>query len=107
MYFLTTALGRTVPEGQIGTVLEDLILKVLFDYRMSPFNASNTPMALSALAKAAMIDEKLALAFAEALSQKGLVEKHPQKLMGKDAFRISGTGVVEVHNVPQGVAGAV
>ena len=107
MIFVTTALGRMVPQDQVGTVLEDLVLKVLFDYRMSPFNASNSPMPLSALAKSTGIDPKLAAAYAESLSASGLVEKYPQKFMGSDAFRITGKGVVEVQNVPQGLAGAL
>jgi predicted transcriptional regulator len=106
MIFVTTALGRMVPQDQLKTVIEDLVLKALFDYCMNPFNASNSPMPLAALAKSAGIDGNLAAAYAEALSGKGLVEKHPAQIKSADAFRITGKGVVEVQNVPQGLMSA-
>jgi hypothetical protein len=44
MEMYETALGRLVPTNEAQTVLEDAILRLLYDYRLSPQNPSNVPM---------------------------------------------------------------
>ncbi len=98
MIYQTTALGRMVPESDAGTALQDLILKLLYDYRMSPFNAGNVPLKLSAIVEAARVETKLIHAIADSLTEGStpLVEK--QQFQGEDAYRITGNGVVFVQN---------
>ncbi len=84
-------------------MLEDLVLKILFDYRMNSFNRSNAPMPVTSLATAARVDEKLVKAVAESLIGKEYVEK-TEPLQGVEAFRITGSGVVFIRNIPQGIA---
>ena len=104
MTFRTTALGRMVPENEFGTDLQDLILKLLFDYRMSPFNSSNAPMPLSSLAGAARVDPKRVEVIAESLRELSppLVER--VEFQG-GAYRITGQGVLFVQNASQGLQG--
>jgi hypothetical protein len=106
MTYVTTALGRMVPEHEQGTAFQDLVLKILFDYRMSPFNSANTPMPLSSLAKTARADPGQVRTVAVSLAALAppLVER--LTLQG-EAFRITGSGVVFVQNVPQGLASAL
>jgi len=99
-FYHTTALGRMVPASELGTVLEDLVLKVLHDFRMSPFNRSNAPLDETGLADAANLSPQQATALAESLARKGLVEQAGTR---PPAFRISGSGVVFVMNLPQGI----
>jgi hypothetical protein len=47
MDMFETALGRLVSMNEVQTVLEDAILKLLFDYRLNPQNPRNVPMKLS------------------------------------------------------------
>ena len=93
-----------VPENEVGTDLQDLILKVLFDYRMSPFNSSNTPMPLSSLAGAARVDPKRVEVIADSLRDLSppLVEKVAFQGV---AYRITGQGVLFVQNASQGLQG--
>ena len=93
-----------VPENEVGTDFQDLILKLLFDYRMSPFNSSNAPMPLSSLAGAARVDPKKVEAIADSLKELSppLVEK--VNFQGS-AYRITGQGVLFVQNAGQGFQG--
>jgi len=104
MTFRTTALGRMVPENEFGTDLQDLVLKLLFDYRMSPFNSSNAPMPLSSLAGAARVDPKRVEVIAQSLRELSppLVER--VEFQG-GAYRITGQGVLFVQNASQGLQG--
>lgn len=111
--FFTTSLGRLVAEhDERGTLLEDLILKVLYDYRTNPFNASNFPLSAQALARAAHLDVPTATAGADALVGKGLVELvegqtlQPGGTLGP-RYRITGSGMVFVLNVSEGLQGVV
>jgi predicted transcriptional regulator len=102
--YVTTALGRDVPQHEWGTVVEDLVLKVLHDFRMSPFNPNNQPMTRTQLANASGLSPQEAEATAEALAEKGYVRKvqsHPEP-----SFSITGAGVTFVRNMPQGFASA-
>jgi hypothetical protein len=104
MLYVTTPLGRMVPQHETGTVFQDLVLKILFDYRMSPFNSANVPLTLSALAKTARADAKEVRAIVESLTrlQPPLVEQ--SRFQGEDAYSITGNGVVFVQNIPPGMA---
>jgi hypothetical protein len=96
-YYVTTALGREVPLEDWGAVNGDTILKVLHDYRVSPFNPQNLPLPVTALANATGLSPADAEALAESLTAQGLVEA-----AGQGRFRITGSGVVFVRNaVPQ------
>ena len=100
--YITTALGRDVPAYEAGTVLQDLVLKVLFDFRMSPFNGNNVPLGRMALSMATRISPQEVDAVAEALHQEGKVERIvPAK--GEPSYKITGPGVVFVRNMPQGL----
>src|SRR5438105_1161845 len=100
--YVTTALGRSVPQHEWGTILDDLILKVLYDFRMSPFNKSNAPLTLTQLANAAGVSPNDASAHAESLAADGLVEVI--RLGEEPAYKITGKGVTFVRNTPQGLA---
>ncbi len=100
--YYETALGRQVPQHEWGTVLKDLVLKVLHDFRMSPFNPNNLPMTKVQLANAAGLSPNEADATAEALVTEGFVERIQEP--NGAAYRITGKGVIFVRNVPQGLA---
>ncbi len=104
MIHVTTALGRLVPEYEAGTVFQDLVLKVLFDFRMSRFNSNNVPMPLSALAKATRADPREVKAIADSLVEGSQPLLERMSFQGEDAYRMTGRGVVFVQNVPQGLA---
>ena len=108
MEMFETALGRLVPTNEAQTVLEDAILKLLFDYRMNPQNPSNVPMKLSAIVRTVSVEEALVLAALDALKEERppLVEELPS-FQQERTFRITGTGVRFVRNVPQGIYGAL
>ena len=93
----TTALGRTVPAHEGGAAFQDLVLKLLFDYWMSPFNSGKAPMPLPSLAKAARADAKEVQAVADSLAEISppLVEK--VDFQG-GAYRITSSGVVFAQN---------
>ena len=97
-----TALGRLVPAHQAQTILEDEILSVLFDYRMSAQNPRNAPMKLSSIVRATKSDEKLALAALEALTMEHKVEEREQ-FQAERTFSITGLGVRFVRDMPQGM----
>jgi len=98
-YYVTTALGRQVPVENEGTVLEDLVLKILYDYSRSPFNPNNEPISPARLSKASRLSEQDAMDVAESLVVDGLVEK------SGPGYRISGNGVVLVMNLSREAAG--
>jgi hypothetical protein len=92
-----------IPENEVGTDFQDLVLKLLFDFRMSPFNRTNLAMPLSTLAKSARAEPKEVEAIADSL-----VEQKPQLVEKvrspyEPAFRITGQGVVFVQNAAQGL----
>jgi hypothetical protein len=108
MEMFETALGRLVPTSEGQTVLEDAILKLLFDYRMNPQNPSNTPMKLSAIVRTVTVEDALVVAALDALKEERppLVEEGPL-FQQERTFRITGSGVRFVRNLPQGVLGAL
>lgn len=105
MRMYETALGRLVPENEVQTVLEDSVLWVLFSYRMNPQNSANMPMKLGDLARAVSNGEAETLAAIDALREAvpPYVEEGPQYQASR-TFRITGTGVRFVRNLPQGLA---
>lgn len=107
MEMFETALGRLVPANERQTVLEDAILRLLFDYRMHPQNPNNVPMKLSDIVHAVSSEERLVLAALDALKEDAppLVEERDIFQQGR-TFRITGSGVRFVRNMPQGIASA-
>ncbi len=105
MQMFETALGRLVPAHEAQTVLEDAVLRLLFDYRMNPQNPNNVPMKLSEIVRAVSADEPLVVAALDAMKEISppLVEEMPL-WQAERAFRITGRGVREVRNMPQGLA---
>jgi hypothetical protein len=103
MEMFETALGRLVPANEVQTVLEDAILRLLFDYRLNPQNPNNVPMKLSDIARGVLSDENLVVAALDALKDDvpPLVVEEREKLQGERAFSISGGGVRLVRNMPQ------
>jgi hypothetical protein len=77
-----TALGRWVSSNEFQTVLEDGILRVLFDYRMSPQNPKNVPMKISEIVRAVSSDQKLVEAALDAL-----VENQPPLVEEREKFQ--------------------
>jgi hypothetical protein len=100
-----TALGRLVPAHEAQTVLEDAVLGLLFDYRMNSQNPNNVPMKLSDIVRAVSADEALVVAALDAMKEASppLVEETPP-FQAERAFRITGSGVRFVRNMPQGLA---
>lgn len=105
MEMFETALGRLVPTNEVQTVLEDSILRVLFEYRMNPQNPNNVPMKLANIVRGVNSNAAMVLAALDALreTQPPLVEEGPL-FQQERTFRISGTGVRFVRNIPQGLA---
>jgi hypothetical protein len=64
-----TALGRMVPTWEAQTLLEDAILRLLFDYRLNPQNPGNVPMKLSSIVRAVSSEEALVTAALDALME--------------------------------------
>ncbi len=108
MEMIETALGRLVPENEAQTVLEDAVLRLLFDYRLNPQNPNNVPMKLSVIAQAVSASPALAQAALDAMGgdTPPKVEECPE-FQGEPTFRITGAGVRFVRNMPQGLASAV
>lgn len=102
---IETALGRLVPDHEVQTILEDQILLLLFDYRLNPQNRNNLPMKLSNIARAVSTDQTLVVAALDALREMvpPLVEEREMYQQEK-TYRITGTGVRFVRNMPQGLA---
>jgi 3-hydroxyacyl-CoA dehydrogenase len=100
-----TALGRLVPIHEGQTFLEDSVLKVLFEYRMSPHNPNNVPMKLSDIVRSVASEDQLVAAALDALKEQAppLVEER-ESFQQNRTFRITGSGVGFVRNMPQGVA---
>ncbi len=105
MQMFETALGRLVPAHEAQTVLEDAVLRLLFDYRMNPQNPNNVPMKLSEIVRAVSADEPLVAAALDAM--KGISPPLVEEMaawQAERAFRITGSGVRFVRNMPQGLA---
>ena len=100
-----TALGRMVPTSEPQTVLEDSVLALLYRYRLHPQNPNNVPMKLSDIVHSVSEDQVLVLAALDALREQSppLVEEGPP-FPGEKTFRITGTGVRFVRNMPTGLA---
>lgn len=98
-----TALGRLVPTNELQTVLEDAVLKLLYDYRLNPQNPNNVPMKLSDVARAVSSESTIVAAALDAMKeqQPPLVEERIP-FQGDRTFSITGTGARFVRNVPQG-----
>jgi hypothetical protein len=103
MQMYETALGRLVSVHEFQTVLEDSILRLLFDYRMHPQNPNNVPMKLEDIVHAVSSSEAEVKASLDALMEQAppLVENI---FKNSKSFRITGTGVRFVRNQPQGLA---
>ncbi|NJM10390.1 MAG: hypothetical protein HC883_05935 [Bdellovibrionaceae bacterium] len=99
MQEVKTALGRWIPSHEVQTVLEDNILRVLFDYRMNPQNPNNVPMKISEIARAVSTEEKLVVAALEALKMDQNVEEK-EEFQQERTFGISGYGIRFVRNIP-------
>ena len=108
MEMFETALGRLVPTHEAQTVLEDAILRLLFDYRLNPQNPNNFPMKLSDIVRAVSADEALVVAALDALKETPppLVEER-DRYQQERTFNITGSGVRFVRNMPQGLASAL
>ncbi len=104
-YYVTTALGRMVPQGDVGTVRQDLVLKVLYDYSRSPFNPNNEAISPTRISRAAHLSEPDVQDVAESLVALRLVERVPPE--NREAYRISGQGAVMVMNLSQNVSNAL
>jgi hypothetical protein len=91
--------------SDVQTVLEDSILRLLFEYRLNPQNPENAPMKLSRIAHAVSADPQLVAAALDALKEDNppLVEEREQ-FQQERTFRISGIGVRFVRNMRQGLA---
>lgn len=105
MEMFETALGRLVPIHDLQTVLEDAILRVLFEYRMNPQNPKNAPMKLGNIVRAVSQDEALVIAALDGLRENNppLIEER-ERFQQDRTFSITGTGVRFVRNMPQGLA---
>jgi hypothetical protein len=105
MQMFETALGRLVPTNELQTVLEDAILRLLYDFRLNPQNPNNVPMKLSDIAHAVAHPDALVLAALDALreAEPPLIEEAPVFQRAR-TFRITGAGVRFVRNMPQGLA---
>jgi hypothetical protein len=105
MQMFETALGRLVPAHEAQTVLEDAVLGLLFDYRMNAQNPNNVPIRLSDIVRAVSADEALVVAALDAMKEAAppFVEETPP-FQAERAFRITGSGVRFVRNMPQGLA---
>ena len=104
MEIFQTALGRFVPAHEAQTILEDAILDFLFIFRMNLQNPNNVPLPVSVISRAVSSDPGLALAALDALKESvpPLVEEGTVH-QGERTFRVSGTGVRFVRNMPQGM----
>ena len=102
MEIFETALGRYIPAHEVQTILEDAIVEFLFRFRMNPQNPNNIPLPLSAISRAVSSDPALALAALDALMELAppLVEEGVLH-QGERTFRLTGTGVRFVRNMPQ------
>ncbi len=108
MELFETALGRLVPAHEAHTVLEDAVLRLLFDYRMSPQNPSNVPMKLSDISHAVSSERAYVIAALDALKENvpPLVEER-ESFQQERTFNITGSGVRFVRNMPQAIASAL
>ena len=95
-YFIRTTLGRSVPVEDIVSVQEDLILEALRDARVSPFNASNSPVSEVALANATGLSPLIVNAICGSLVNRRWVEKFTEP---ETAYRITGDGVLRVESL--------
>jgi hypothetical protein len=102
-YAIRTALGRSVPVEDWGAIHGDTILKVLHDYRMSPFNPNNEPIDAEALCNAT----GLSPAEVQALCEK-LAHEHYVEIPADRTYRITGEGVIFVRSLltPSAMAGS-
>lgn len=108
MEMFETALGRLVPVNEAQTVLEDAVLRLLFEYRLNPQNPNNAPMKLSAISQAVSSDPALVQAALDAMTADAPPKVDSRGLFqGEPAFSISGAGVRFVRNMPQGFASAL
>lgn len=99
---ILTPLGRLIPAHEVQTILQDQILRLLFDYRLNPQNRNNVPMKLSDIARGVNADEKLVTAALDALWElsPSLIERCGE-FQQESTYRITGSGVGFVRNMPQ------
>lgn len=104
MEMYETALGRLVPLNEVQTVLEDAILRLLFDYRMHPQNPDNAPMTLARVVHAVSSEPPLVIAALDALKEQNPPLVEERGTSQQRTFSITGTGVRFVRNMQQGLA---
>lgn len=97
--YSTTALGRMVPYGRWGDVHRDLVLKILYDYGMSPFNVAHDFLGLLPLANACGLAPNQTQFASDALVTEGLVERPPAAAGAEPRYRITGPGAQYVQNL--------
>src|SRR5262249_7580997 len=91
-YFMTSALGRSVPHDDWKSLRGDTILKLLYGVSASPFNPNNDPVGMDLLMQATGLDLPDVHSLIDTMEARGLVEatKDPQ---GKPiAVRLSDRG---------------
>lgn len=99
MRIITTALGRRIPSCAIDIEAEDRILKVLLDFRTSPFNPEEVPTELSSLCNCYGLESAGAIAATLVHRDPPLVEECT--VDGEPAFRITVAGVIYALSVPE------
>ena len=112
MELFETAIGRLVPVDRPQLVLQDSILRLLYEFRLHPQNPNNVPMGLSSIVHAVVADRNLVLAALDALKEESppkVKEHEPTReqipggsLPAERAFSITGAGVRFVRDMPQG-----
>jgi hypothetical protein len=76
-YYVVTALGREVPLGDWEALQGDAVLKILHDYRASPFNEGNAPLAVAVLVNATGLVPAQVAALCENLQRRHLIQLLP------------------------------
>jgi len=98
--------GRAASAAEGGSV-QDSVLRVLFDYRMSPQNPKNVPMKLSDIVRAVSSNDRLVVAALDSLKelQPPYIEEG-KEFQQERTFSITGSGVRFVRNMSQDLVGA-
>ena len=85
---MTTPLGRDVPLGDWTAYRQDSILKVLYDFRFSPFNPEGAALGVRPIATATNVPIPELTTLCDPLVARGLVERIDNR-----AYHITDTGV--------------
>lgn len=94
-YYITTALGREVPTEDRTAVLGDTILKVLYDFRTSPFLPRDHEGSrdVEALARVTGLSDEGVRRVCQQLENRGFLE-----VPGEARWRISDAGIEYVRD---------